>query len=145
MLFHDSMSEHSFMMPLKGSHGHKQHGLTQLNTLSPLLNLNITIVTGSWTNTQLVSDYYSSLGYFKMIEMTDMHVKMEGTVSRISQVFNTTFFEYECETVSICFASTSEVFIPKNLTAAILGILGLEQVLTLKNNLVILVRYLNIE
>ena len=103
------------------------------------MNLTITIVTGSWENTQQVDEYYSSFGYFTISIQTQIHLKMQGTVGRLSQVFNTTFFEYKCQKnmTLICFASTSVVYIPASLNSAIVGILGLEQVLALKSNYVV--------
>jgi kumamolisin len=61
-------------------------------------------------------------------------LKIQGTVARFAQVFQTAFVEYKCNTTSSqdkCFATISEVFIPESLKSSILGILGLEQVLSL--------------
>jgi kumamolisin len=68
-----------------------------------------------------------------------MHLKLNGKVSFLSQIFNTTFVEYKCgnETASKkCFASNSEVTIPETLKSSIIGIMGLEQVLNMKPNFV---------
>ena len=130
----------SNLIPLEGSFGHKNHELEHSNILDPQLNLTLTIVTGSLAKTQLVSKYYSSFGYFTLEDKTNLHLKLQGSVAHISQVFQTTFIEYKCNdsVASLkCFASTSEVFIPKFLESAILGILGLEQVLRLNTNYVL--------
>jgi len=71
-------------------------------------------------------------------EQNKIHLKLKASVAEFSQVFNTTFVEYKClinnYTNHVCFASTTEVFIPVSLHTAIIGILGLEQVLTFKPN-----------
>ena len=128
------------LVPLEKSFGHKNHELVQMDILDPQLNLTLTIVTGSMANTQLVSKYYSSFGYFTIWDQTNLHLKMQGSVASIAQVFQTTFVEYKCNTTTTsstkCFATTSEVHIPNSLQSAILGILGLEKVLSLKPNYV---------
>jgi kumamolisin len=111
--------------------------LEKRGSLNSKLFLTLTLVTGSWKKTQLVNRYYKK--YFKIVELTEMHAKVRGSVSRISRVFNTTFIEYvrpknQRNVNLICFASLSEVTVPVELTSAILGIMGLEQVLTLKTS-----------
>jgi len=97
----------------------------------------MTLVTGSWENTKQVNKYYKN--HFNMVELTDMHAKLRGSVARFSKVFNTTFIEYKCadnqNNLNLkCFATLSEVSVPVELTSAILGIIGLERVLTLKTS-----------
>jgi kumamolisin len=126
---------------LRGSFGQKQQlkNFEKRGFLNSKLSLTLTLVTGSWANTQLVSNYYKD--FLKIVERTDMHTKVEGSVPRLSQVFNTTFIEYKCpdnqSNVNVnlkCFSTLSEVTIPEELTSAILGIMGLEQVLTLRTS-----------
>ena len=127
------------LIPLKNSFVHKDHGLEKVDILDPQINLTLTIVTGSWPNTQLVSNYYSSFGYFTIWDQTNLHLKIQGSVARFAQVFQTAFFEYKCNTTSSqdkCYATTSEVLVPASLKSSILGILGLEQVLSIKPNYV---------
>ena len=116
------------------SFGHKEHGLKKLSNLNPQLSLTLTIVTGSWANTKLVNTYFSSFGFFKVFEQTDMNLKLKGSVSKFSHVFNTTFVNYKCNSTSnlTCYATTNMVSIPSSLQTAIMGILGLEQVLTME-------------
>ena len=66
-----------------------------------------------------------------------MHVKIHGSVAYLSQVFNTTFIEYKCPDDRLCFATNSDVSIPINLKSAIIGVLGVEQILQSKPNYVI--------
>ena len=128
------------MVSLDKSYGHKNKGLKMLAVLNPQIHLTITIVTGTWTNTRVVSEYYSSFKYLKIFEKSSMHFKMKGSVSRFSRVFKTFFKQYECpyETRLICFATTSQVSVPSFLKRKILGIIGLEQILSLKPNLEVL-------
>ena len=125
---------------LGGSFGHKNHGLDKLGTLNSAKTLTLTIVTGSLANTQLVASYYKSVQGLTIFDQTDMHLQMKGSVTLLSTVFNTNFIEYKCSnltTQQTCYASSSEVSIPAALKSAIIGILGLEQVLTLKPNSVV--------
>jgi len=128
------------LVNLEGSYGHRDHGLEKIDHLNPHLKLTLTIVTGTWVNTQLVSEYYSTFENVNIFDKTEMDFKIEGKVFVLSQIFNTTFLEYNCPNLNMnktCFASTSEVVIPSNLKSSILGIIGLEQVLTLKPNFVV--------
>ena len=127
-------------VPLVGSYGHKNHGLEKKSNLDPKQNLTLTIVTGSWSNTKKVSSYYSSFKDLTLKDQTEMHVKIQASVASLSQVFNTSFIEYQCPNEKqklLCFASSSEVTIPVELKSAILSILGLEQILTFKPNVVL--------
>ena len=133
------LSSKPILVNLEGSYGHQEHGLKKIDNLNNQLYLTLTIVTGSWSNTELVSKYYSSFEHIKIINKTEMDFKIEGKVLALSQIFNTTFVKYECPIASnsrVCFASTSEVSIPSQLKSSILGINGLEEVLTLKPNFV---------
>jgi hypothetical protein len=124
------------LVPIESSFGHKDLGLVVEDPLDPQMNLTLTIVTGSLENTRLVAKYYSSLGYFSIFDQTDMHLKMKGNVERLSQVLKTEFVKVKCQTNTglECYASTSEVSIPIFLRSAILGIIGLEQVWSLKTD-----------
>ena len=131
-----SLSGETKFVPLENSYGHKDYGTFEKSRLNPQMNLTLTIVTDSLTNTKRVTQYYSSLGYFYIYDETDMHVKISGSVVKLSLVFNTSFVEVDCQKNmgSICYASTSEVYIPIHLRTAILGIIGLERVLTFKSS-----------
>ena len=135
----------------KDSFGHKSYidelakapNPTVFTNLDPEINLTLTLVTGSMENTLLVVDYYSSLkddreqnlSLFNIISQTSLHVRMSSKVKYISQVFNTSFLDYKCPN-KLCYASTSDVYIPVHLNEKIVGILGLEEVLSLKPNFV---------
>ena len=98
----------------------------------------LTVVTASLTNSQLVGAFYQSIEGLTISEITSMHVKLKGSVSLMSNLFNTTFSEYKCIDKNItCHASNSEVYIPVSLKSAIIGILGLETISTAKPNYVI--------
>ncbi len=121
---------------LRGSCGHRQQlkNLNNRGLLNSKLFLTMTLVTGSWENTKQVNKYYKN--HFNMVELTDMHAKLRGSVARFSKVFNTTFIEYKCadnqNNLNLkCFATLSEVTVPVVLTSAFLGIIGLVRVLTL--------------
>ncbi len=128
---------------LKDSYGHEKHELEKIGPLDEESNLALTIVTGSLVNTQRVADYYSSYGKnLTIYEQTKMHVKMNGKVSFLSELFNITFVEYKCSSGVAqinrqkCYASNSEASIPETLKSSIIGILGLEQILVMKPNTV---------
>jgi subtilase family serine protease len=136
------------LIKLKNSFDHKYY-IEQLTNapltateLDPEMILKLTLVTGSITNTVLVADYYSSLkgegdsSLFEIISQTSLHVQMSSKVKYISQVFSTSFLLYKCPN-KYCYASTSEVSIPLHLNETILGILGLEEVLSCKPNYVL--------
>ena len=114
-----------------------------VTNLDPEINLTLTLVTGSMENTLLVVDYYSALkddreqnlSLFNIISHTSLHVRMSSKVKYLSQVFNTSFLDFKCPN-KLCYASTSEVYIPAHLNEKIVGILGLEEVLSLKPNFV---------
>ena len=120
--------------PLIGSYGHdiwiKDHAMSQVGRLDSAMILTLTLVTGSLDNTQLVASYYESIEGLTLFDRTDMHLKLSGSVEVISQVFNTSFSEYTCDSKniqSICYASNTEVSIPASLQPFILGIIGLEK------------------
>ena len=121
----------SYLVPLRGSHVQIDDKLAVKDILNSQMNITITLVTNSSENTQKVYEYYSSFNYFIFNEKTDMHVKMQGMVIHISQVFNVTLLKYECKynATLVCYASTSDAFIPYHLRSSILGILGLEKIL----------------
>ena len=123
---------------LDNSFGHKNSSmhLNNWKTLNSATSLNLTIVTGSLNNTQLVASYYQSIEGLTLCDQTDMQLKLSASVEVISQVFETVFREYDCEnsTRKTCYASNSEVSVPASIRSAIIGILGLEQVLTVKPN-----------
>jgi subtilase family serine protease len=127
--------ESQSMTTLNNSYGHGNLSLVKTGNLNENINLTLTLVTGSSNNTKLVSAYYLSL--VRIISQNDLDIKIEANVSVLSQVFNTSFATYLCPTNSAtqsnrtCFASTSMVSIPTSLKTAILGIIGLEQVLNL--------------
>ena len=123
------------LAPVRGSADHNDyHNLEPKGILDDQTILNLTIVTGSLTNTKLVATYFSTFGFLTITDQTKVHLKLHGTVAQFSQVFNTTFVEYHCEDNynKMCFATTSEVYLPASLHSAIVGILGLEQVLKQK-------------
>jgi len=126
----------SNLTKLLGSSDHnKLHNLKALGPLNPQTYLNITLVTGSLANSQLLAQYFSSLEQnLTLIEETNVHLKIRAMVSQFSQIFNTKFVEYECSTNKLCFATTSEVYMPHALHSCIIGILGLEQVISFKPN-----------
>jgi len=117
------------------------NSLEPKGSLDPQTTLTLTIVTGSLTNTHLVSDYYSSMSQITIYDRTKMHLKMKATVAQLSLVFNTTFVEYNCHVINLthklCFANTSDISIPVSLKNAIVGILGLEQIVSCKPSFVI--------
>ena len=127
------------LAPLYGSAEHQdKHNLKPLGILNDQVKLNLTIVTGSLAKTELVSKYFSSFTFLTIMDQTEMHLKLQAMAGQFSQVFNTTFVEYKCPnkfTNHVCYATTSEVYIPDSLHTAIVGILGLEQVLTLHHHL----------
>ena len=122
------------------SFGHKNFSLHKWKNLNSTKSITLTLVTGSTENTQQVASYYQTIQGLSVFNQTDMHVKLKGSVQIISQEFNTTFSEYNCENNTerrrkkTCDASNSEVSVPASIRSAIIGILGLEQVLTVKPN-----------
>ena len=140
LIFHLNAMKNKTRTKLKDSYGHKGHKLAKIGPLDKESKLTLTLVTGSLNNSQLVADYYSSFGKnLTIYEQTNMHVKLNGKVSFLSQLFNTTFIEYKCDNHTEindaqrkrqkCYASNSEVSIPETLKSSIIGIMGLEQVL----------------
>jgi hypothetical protein len=147
LIFHLNAIKNKTQIKLSGSYSHKNHKLAEIGLLDEETNLTLTIVTGSLNNSQLVADYYSSYGKnLTIYEQTKIHVKLSGKVSFLSQIFNTKFIEYKCDNHTEtkgaqrkrqkCYASNSEVSIPETLKSAIIGIMGLEQVLFMKPNTV---------
>ena len=98
-------------MPLETSYGHKDYRTFEKSPLNPQMNLTFTILTNSLTNTKRVTQYYSSLGCFYIYDETDIHVRIIGSIVKLSLVFNATFVEADCQKNmgSICYTSTSEV------------------------------------
>jgi subtilase family serine protease len=145
LIFHLNALKNKTRTKLKDSYGHKGHKLAKIGPLDKESKLTLTLVTGSLNNSQLVADYYSSFGKnLTIYEQTNMHVKLKGKVSFLSQLFNTTFIEYKCDNHTEindaqrkrqkCYASNSEVSIPETLKSSIIGIMGLEQVFYMKPN-----------
>ena len=122
---------------LEGSFGHVENAFEIVGQLDLAMNLTLTLVTGSLNNTQLVTSFYQSIQGLTLFDQTDIHLKLIGNVGLISRVFNTSFSEYTCDKQNVCYASNSEVFIPESLKSAIIGILGLETVLSVKPNFVL--------
>jgi len=129
----------SQMTPLVNSYGHRNLTLVKTGVLSGNINLTLTLVTGSLNGSQLVAAYYSSL--VKIISQNNLDVKIQANISVLSKVFNTSFATYKCpfnltslKLNRTCFATTSMVSIPTSLRTAIVGIVGLEQVLNLTTN-----------
>jgi len=142
----NALEENSSQIKFKGSYGHTNHRLTKIGPLNESLNLTLTIVTGSLENSKLVADHYSLYGKnLTIYEQTTKHVKLNGKVSFLSQIFNTTFVEYKCDfnpyindeqrNRQKCYAPNSDVSIPVTLKSSIIGILGLE-VLKMQSNTV---------
>ena len=128
----------SQMTPLVNSYGHRNMTLVKTGILSGNINLTLTLVTGSMNGSQLVVAYYSSL--VRIISQNNLDVKIQANISVLSKVFNTSFATYKCpfnltslKLNRTCFASTSMVSIPTSLRTAIVGIVGLEQVLNLSS------------
>ena len=129
------------VVKLKDSFGHKNHELAKLASIDTSFNLTLTIVTGSLNNTRLVANYYQTLDVGLIIsDQTEMHLKLTGNVLIMAQIFKTTFVEYECNDSNsrFCYASNSEVSIPESLKSTIIGILGLEKVLKLEPNYMVM-------
>ena len=133
----NSLNLESQTVPLVNSFGHRNNALEKLGDLNPAMTLTLTLVTGSMENTQLVASYYQSIQGLTILERTDMHIKLSGSVEVISKAFETTFSEYQCGSSgqqTVCYASNSEVYVPASLNSAIIGILGLENILTMKSH-----------
>ena len=137
-----SIQPPTIMQPLLNSYGLGNINLVKTENLSGNTILNLTLVTGSLTNSQQVASFYGSLGgSIIVVSHTEMHVKIQGNVAEFSKLFNTTFSNYKCNSTSTitnqtCFSSNSIAYIPKSLETAIIGIIGLEEVLKLKPNYV---------
>ena len=128
---------------LPNSYGLRKLNLVKTGDLSGNTNLTLTLTTGSLANSKLVSAYYSTVNSIKVLSQTNMYVQIQGTVTILSKVFKTSFVIYKCPTntssrsTKTCFAANSTVSIPTSLKTAILGVIGLEQVLSLKTNYII--------
>lgn len=122
------------MFKLQGSHvANKPSDLEMVGPLSSEITLSITIVTGALEKSQSVANYYGSIQGLAITDITEMHVKLNGTVGALSNAFDTTFTEYDCPARSVamaCFASDSDISIPAALKSSIIGILGLETIQT---------------
>ena len=102
--------------------------------LNPSKILTLAKCTGFLSNTQLVADYYRTIEGLTVFDETEMHFKLTGSVDVISNEFKTSFSEYECgRTTSkdVCFATNTDISIPQTLQSSIIGVLGLENMLTL--------------
>ena len=94
-------------------------------------------MTGSLENTRLVASYYSGLEGLSVLGETEMHLKLSGSVESLSNAFGTTFIEYECGQrgqSKVCFCTNTDISIPVTLKSAIIGVIGLENILTMKPN-----------
>ena len=112
---------------------HVDLSLQPLGALDPNMNLTLTLVTGSAINTQLVASYYQSIQGLTFLDRTDVDLKFSGRVQTLSQTLNTSFIEYKCPNDSkqnVCYASGPNVTLPASLSTVIVGILGLETVIT---------------
>jgi hypothetical protein len=109
-----------------------------IGKLDPATVLTLTIVTGSTPNTRLVASYYRTVQGIKVFDETDFDLKLTSKVGVFSKEFKTTFIHYECDPKDvkgkICYAINSDIFIPQSLQAAIIGVLGLEDMNTMVPN-----------
>jgi hypothetical protein len=125
---------------LKGSslQGSSVVGNAIIGKLDPTKELTLTIVTGSLSNTQLVSSYYRTVKGIRVFDETDFDLKLASSVGVFSKEFKTAFIHYECNPQDardkVCFAINSDIFIPQSLQAAIIGVLGLEDMNTMIPN-----------
>ena len=122
---------------LKGSslQGSLVVGNAIIGKLDPTTQLTLTIVTGSSSNTQLVASYYRAVKGIRVLDETDFDLKLTSSVGVFSKEFKTSFIHYECDPNDtkdkICYAINSDIFIPQSLQAAIIGVLGLEDINTM--------------
>jgi kumamolisin len=96
-------------------------------------------VSNSITNRALVSSYFASFNSITVKNGTkrENNLKLKGTVEAFSLIFNTTFIEYTCLNYTgkrATYAISSDVYIPQSLQSAIVGILGLETIVTQDNS-----------
>ena len=117
---------------LQGSSLNHLNNFAKVGELNPATVLTLTIVTGSMSNTQLVADYYRTVEGLTVFDETNMHLKISGSVAVLSKEFNTSFNEYECDRKDVCFATNSDISIPQSLQSKVIGVLGLENMMTLK-------------
>ena len=111
------------------------HGFDLVGYLDSDTILTLTVVTGSLSNTQIVSSFFQTFEGFNISDQTDMHFKLTGRVSLISQVFNTSFGSYKSEhNQNVFFASSRKVSIPKSIQTETIAVLGLENVSQMKPN-----------
>jgi hypothetical protein len=128
------------LVKLEGSspHNNNNKGLVQIGNLDSSIELTVTIVTGSLENTRLVASYYSGLDGLSVFGETEIHLKLSGSVESLSNAFDTTFIEYECGgqrgQSKVCFCTNTDISIPATLKSAIIGVLGLENILTMNPN-----------
>ena len=106
-----------------------------IGKLDPTTLLTLTIVTGSSSNTRLVASYYRTVQGIRVFDETDFDLKLTSKVGVFSKEFKTSFIHYECgqndAKDKICFGINSDIFIPQSLQAAIIGVLGLEDMNTM--------------
>ena len=119
---------------LVGSADHNsKHNCQPIGNLNPQMNLTITVVTGSLAKTEIVAAYFNIFDFLTIKDENILDLKLKGTVAQFSQVFNTTFIQYQCPNSTnkfVQYATSSEVYIPKSVQSNIVGILGLETVIT---------------
>ena len=111
--------------------------MPKVGDLDSKMSLTLTIVTGSLHKTQLVSSFYRFIDGLSITYETDMHFKVTGNAELISKVFNTSFSEYKCKPdcgKDICYASNSKATLPDPLKSSVVGILGLENIITGNTN-----------
>ena len=92
-------------------------------------------MTGSSSNTQLVASFYRTVQGIRVLDETDFDLKLASSVGVFSKELKTSFIHYECgpndAKDKICYAINSDIFIPQSLQAAIIGVLGLEDMNTM--------------
>jgi kumamolisin len=122
-------------LPGSADHNAKPFNCTPVGTLAPQTNITIRIVTNSSSNKAIVASYFSSFKSLKAKNSTkkENRLILKGTVADFSNIFNTSFIEYTCVNYTkkrIPYAISSEAYLPESLHAAIVGILGLETIIT---------------
>lgn len=106
-----------------------------MGTLAPQTNITIRIVTNSSSNKAIVASYFNSFKSLTIKNSTkkENRLVLKGTVADFSNIFNTSFTQYTCVNYTkkrVPYAISSEAYLPKSLHAAIVGILGLETIIT---------------
>ena len=92
-------------------------------------------MTNSSSNKAIVASYFNSFKSLTIKNSTkkENRLVLKGTVADFSNIFNTSFTQYTCVNYTkkrVPYAISSEAYLPKSLHAAIVGILGLETIIT---------------